>query len=265
MSIVAKDIGLSRNDADSTFDLLPKRIQNTLAFFDTLSKIWRYDYGVPHILRHGTIIGAHQFPIVSVLLRGTILVHKFLPEDKFSEFCRRLENRSKHFDFLSEFDPIIRLGQGFQIKYEPSGYAKRNRKIDWLISFDDGSSCLIDVKNRIRPIIKLGEALTGSPSKKAIRLKDAESAEGIFKNSEIKFLPQRQNIPQGLWIRIDIFIDRDELQSLFDSLDRALVQFAVLTNFAGDARILARDPGIKNWVRHKFNLKEAQNPSFLQS
>ena len=256
---MARDMGLSTSDADSTYNLLPRSLQNSMAFFDQLSRIWRYDYGVPHKLKSGIIIGYHQYPIVSVLLRGIRRVHEFLPNEKFIEFSKRLENRSKHFDFLSELDPVIRLDQGFQIIYEPSGYARGNRRIDWLIIFDDGSQCLVDVKNRVKPIIKLGQTALDQSGKNADLSKEVESAKGIFKSSEIKFLPQKKNILQGVWVRIDVFVNQDELHEEFSSLDPKLVQFAVLTTFDSEAVILARNLDIKNWVKQRFNLRETKN------
>jgi len=91
--------------------------------------------------------GTDQAPKISVLLKGVISLVKHIKTECVVSICHRLQDKNKHLDYLSEIDPITRPVSDFFTSYEPAGYAKGNKRIDWLIKFTNGNSYLIDLKN----------------------------------------------------------------------------------------------------------------------
>jgi hypothetical protein len=73
---------------------------------------------------------------------------------------------------------------------------------------------------------------------------------------EEKFLPMRANRWQGVWVLTDVYHDEGVLVNEFSALNASLVQFAVLTHFEGEARILVRDASLRQWLIDKFRLVE---------
>lgn len=255
---VALDKSLSVEEAEKVFNLLPNSIKDAPAFKDRLTGIWRYEYGVPYTIGSGTnqyfILGTDQAPKVSVLLDGIRALSQHTSYGQLLSFCKKLENREKHLDFLAELDPVMRPTMDFTADYEPNGYASGDRRIDWLIRFHDGSSCLIDVKNRIRGLIDFFDEIN---RKGKNNLSDSPPLpDGVFNSSEIKFLPAKKGRFQGLWLLTNVYYDDELLKETFYNLDENLMQFTVLTHFEGETRILSRKPEIKSWLIEKFCLKE---------
>lgn len=255
---VATAQGLSGQEAERVFALLPDSLKNAPSFKDRMTGIWRYEYGIPYVVGKGNkekiVIGTDQAPKVSVLLNGIRALSQHTPYEQLLSFCKKLENKHKHLDFLAELDPLMRPSVDFTADYEPDGYASGNRKIDWLIRFHDGSSCLIDVKNRIRGLI---DFFDGINRKGKNNFSDSPPLpDGVFNSSEIKFLPAKKGRFQGLWLLTSVYYDDELLKETFYNLDENLMQFTVLTHFEGEARILSRKPEIKSWLIEKFCLNE---------
>lgn len=255
---VAAAQGLSGQEAERVFELLPESLRGAPAFRDRMTGIWRYEYGVPYVVGKGNkekiVIGTDQAPKVSVLLDGIRALSQHTSYEQLLSFCKKLENRQKHLDFLAELDPIIRPSMDFTADYEPDGYASEDRKIDWLIRFHDGSSCLIDVKNRIRGLIDFLDEINKNGKN---NFSDSPPLpKGVFNSSGIKFLPAKKGRFQGLWVLTNVYYDDELLKEMFYNLDENLIEFTVLTHFKGESRVLSTKPEIKSWLIEKFCLKE---------
>lgn len=258
---VARNSDLPVEEAKSVFDLLPPAVQQAPGFNDKLTGIWRYEFGLPYSVGKGKaktqVIGTNIAHKVSVLFHGLRILRGLVSNSQLSLFCKRLADKNKHLDHLSELDPILRPRTSFKADYEPTGFAKGNRKVDWHISFSDNSSCLLAVKHRYRALISnMGEIGPRLSSGEKPFPAEPPLPEGIFQDSQEKFVPIVGNRWQGIWILTDTYYDDAALKTDFDSLDVTRIQFAVLTHFEGDARILARNNLLKNWIKEKFCLVE---------
>jgi len=253
--------GMAEEEVERVFSFLPTELQSSPAFKDKLTGFWRYEYGLPYAVGKREdrtyVFGTNVAHKVSVLLTGLRVLIRILPEREVRQFCRKLGDKGKHLDFLAELDPISRPRVNFQAAYETQSYSKGKRKIDWYLRFEEDSACLIDVKHRIKALLQhmdgmLPSLYEGEPMKET----GAPSPEGIFDSAQIKFVPRRQGLLQGLWIVTNIYYDEAALSDAFRQLNPDLIQFAVLTHFEGDARILARDDAIAGWLKERFCLRE---------
>jgi len=252
--------GLTEQEAQEIFVLLPETLKRAPAFKDRLTGIWRYEYGIPYTIGNGAnqrfLLGTDQAPKVSVLFNGIRALCKHLSYEHLRQFLKRLENREKHLDLLSELDPIMRPVINFVAEYEPNGYASGNRKIDWLIKFEDDCNYLIDVKNRIKGILNFAEEIA-QKGKSNVQSSAPPPIE-VFKSCEIKFLPVKQGYLQGIWVLTNVYYDDILLQKFFNDLNDSLIQFAVFTHFEGKARILTKRAEIKSQLMTKFCLVEME-------
>jgi len=251
----AKSKNIDEGEARKVFNLIPDSLKETQIMKHPLKKqIMLYEFGNPYnnIGDNNTVVfGSDQFPEISVLFNGirSLIYHTNYSVVQLRTLCKKLEDRDKHLDFLSELDPIMRPSVDFKAKYEEQSYAKDGKNIDWLISFEDGTSFLIDVKNRIKALIE-------NLSQNNESLQSAPSAKSIFDSLEEKFNVTQNTMLQGVWIRTDIYYDDNSLREEFNKLDKNKLQFAVLTHFEGEARILSWSEEIKKNIISKFSLTE---------
>ncbi|MBZ5543893.1 MAG: hypothetical protein LAO07_09470 [Acidobacteriia bacterium] len=265
----AKAIGMTPEQATKVYGLLPPNIRKAPAFKDRLTGLWRYEFGRAYVVRNEeghnfAIWGTDQAPRIALLLKGVDRLMHLLARPQLRVFLKRLDDERKHLHILAELDPILRPQLPFAAEYEAKGHARGKHKIDWAIRFKDGSCCLVEVKHRIRPLLSHAAELmlvhTRGADTSGI---PAPAAEGLFLGLESKFRPMEVNRLQGTWIVSGIRINEEEFANAFERLDGSRVQFAVLTHFEGDARILAKTPAIYAWVKDKFRLEDMKPLSEL--
>lgn len=248
----AATAALTHAEATAVFDLLPSGPQGAATFKD-FRDVWRYEYGNPYTTNSSTITGTNIAHKVSVLFRGLNILRAKLQPSQLREFCKRLDDKTKHLDYLSELGPIIliRPSEGFELEFERPACA--GRTIDWHIKFNDTTSCLIDVKHRIKAFLAYAEGITqGTQAQEEILRTPAD----IFKSVEEKFEPAQAGCYQGVWIVSDIFYDGAALTELFAGLDSSKIQFAVVTGFEGQAQIITHGDPTTEWLKEKFCLTE---------
>lgn len=258
---VAETEGKTLEDAICIYQILPASIQNAPAFRDKLTGLLRYEYGLPyHIGRRPNrtvVVGTNVAHQVSILLNGLLVMRRLLTEQQVRHFCKNLGDKSRHLDYLSELDPILRPTTEFKADYEGKGFGRGKRKIDWHIAFDGRTSCLLDVKHRLKGLIDyMQQVSTEFHTEKAKKEFDAPLPDGLFANSEAKFRPVLDERWQGIWILTQVYYDDHALHQAFDSLDPQKIQFVVLTHFRGEARLLTKLDRIRPWLMEKFNLTE---------
>lgn len=261
LEIVAAYQGLPKEAARHVFDVLPVAIRNAPAFKDRLTGAWRYEFGVPYALGQGlasyALCGTDQAPEIAVLFNGIRTLQRLIPNDQVIAFCLRLKERTKHLDYLSEVDPVLRPTAHFRAAYESTNHCRRGKKIDWFLEFDSGISCLLDVKHRIKGLLAHVEELKPSLESGDQNIPvSAPLPDAVFKSSQEKFLPAIPDRWQGVWVITDIYYEDDALNREFAHLDPSLIQFAVFTHLGGDARIFAKEEGVKHWLIETFRLIE---------
>jgi hypothetical protein len=55
-----KSRGLSNELASSIINSLPSKLSNTYTFFDTMTQLWRYEYGIPYRIGNQVVWGTHR-------------------------------------------------------------------------------------------------------------------------------------------------------------------------------------------------------------
>jgi len=95
---LALDINIPEDDARYLFRLLPKPLQEVPAFHDRLTRLWRYDFGIPIDRLPGdyVVIGTHMFPLVDRLVRVLHMACRRVSEPKLSRYLHRLSDAMKH-------------------------------------------------------------------------------------------------------------------------------------------------------------------------
>jgi len=234
---IAEERGLSRNDAETAFRLLPREMRNAPCFKNRLHGKWEYEYGEPYDVGDQVISGSNVAHRVDYLFDGINAAHSLLSSGDYLRLISDLSLRQKHQDHLAELDPLIRAVKLVAARYEPDDVAASGKRVDWLLEFEDRTSCLLEVKNRIRAIIEMCEAV----GKHREEPKHAPVPVGIFKDVETKLPPAIPGRWQGVWLWSVVFYEPVGLKREFERTDRGLVQFAVVTHADTPVRILARD------------------------
>ena len=115
------------------WESIPPAIRDLPCFLDSLTGLWRYEYGEPIALSSGFMIGTPMFPDVETLFGVVGCASWRLSEPRFQEYTNRLIDKFKHEDTLTEFAPILRLPDNFQVTNEAAGSGPGNATIDWRI------------------------------------------------------------------------------------------------------------------------------------
>ena len=233
----ARGAGISKRKSKKIISIAPVELLKSGAFFDKLSKIWRYEFGEPYEINGSLLWGATLWFPVSELVTALHCAYMRLSTDELKLYRIRLDNRQKHLDALSEMAPIQRVDLSIPARFEVSGAGKGNRTIDWLIGPTNRRTILIEVKRRIKDLIQHSDSwnteLASAPEHDPMLL---------FKDVEDKFVssdPARQL--QGCWIFTHLKQNESALISAFASLDHSKVHFAILGDWKSDCFMLVRN------------------------
>src|SRR5208337_4746487 len=144
--VITANRGLPTRDATTASNLLPEEIRSSPCFLDKLTRIWRYDFGVPFDLHDKSLVfGTHMWLPVELLFDVLVCANQRLPSEQFANYLLRLANPSKHEDLITEFFPIFRVSSKVATTYEVEGYGEGGTTIDWLLSPLQSIPILIDV------------------------------------------------------------------------------------------------------------------------
>lgn len=242
---IAVQIGVSKDEVNRLFNMLPQPLQRAPAFCDRITNLWRYDFGFPidQLPGDSVAIGTHMFPPVERLLRVLFVANMRILEPKLSRYLQRLTDSAKHQDVLAEVSPMLEVNKNISSEFEVSGYGAGKRTIDWLLRPSKSLTVLLDVKCRTKDLIEgLEQIVSGNLGPDGKGPTPAHDVTILFKDTEAKF---SQNSPkeilQGVWVVTQLQQERSELQAAFKLLDPLKLHFAVITNWQKDAYILVRD------------------------
>lgn len=110
-----KNVGIEHGDSHSyaqeLANLLPKPISTAPVWFDNLTRLWRYEYGMPldHLPEDMIVVGTHMYLPVTELYSAVRIADKRLTSTHLIEFLERLSNKAKHADVVFEMRPIKNL------------------------------------------------------------------------------------------------------------------------------------------------------------
>jgi hypothetical protein len=243
MNKIVEKIGSFEKSTDEIVQLLPQTLKESPAFKDALTGIWRYDFGDPYIRNGKEIFGTDQCPPVEWLYLSICLMEKIMTRSQFSGFLQRLGDSSKHLEALIECSPLLVLNHPVDVKYEVVGMGQGNKSIDFYITTSESPPVLIDVKCRIRELIR------------KLPLNAKPEPSGLFKSLPEKFNPQDpEHCLQGGWIYSILMYDQDELHAEFDKTDASRLHFAILACWNKKAYVLSRTLEIDHHIRCIFNL-----------
>jgi hypothetical protein len=231
----------ARNLAPATINavlsVLPSDLASAGAFFDEMTGLWRYEFGVPYQLGTSLIWGTHMWLPIRELLSCLLNVQRFVPLEKRASYLRVLADPEKHPQTLVEMAPVTRLGSEVALDFEVSGQGNGNRTVDWLLRPTGARTVLCDVKRRTKDFLIQFERIGDSPEAPE---PDHDPAL-LFKSLEQKFVANEPNITlQGAWIFTDITQNEARLQAAFESLDASKVHFAVLGDWGNEAHVISR-------------------------
>ena len=258
----AADRGDTELAADSLVALLSGSIREAPVWFDRLTNLWRYEFGIPYggMPEDMIISGTNVYLPVSELYIGLRVARSRLKPDQLATFLDRLTDKPKHCDVLFEMRPLMNVKPGLHANYEVPGLGIGNKTCDWQVK---GAimNIVFDVKNRIRPLLEhMKQLIPGLNRGDANILPSAPNPEDRFKSVEDK-LKERCCLsqPQGVWIHSDIKEHEDSLTLYFNkTLCSKKVHFAILSDWQNDAFILARNPFIKMILKRAFHLTESK-------
>ena len=258
----AGDRGDDNDYAIAMFSLLPKHLQEVPVWFDKLTNLWRYEYGIPYDrMPKGMIISGTNvhLPVCELYIAMRVATSR-LKRNQLLTFTKRLTSEEKHSDVLFEMRPLMDVKPTLQANYEVPGLGIGNTTCDWQIK-GKIVNIVFDVKNRTKPLLEHMKQMIPDLNRGAASIRpSAPNPEDLFKSVENK-LNERSYLKQlqGVWIHSDIKQDEDKLTLCFSkTLNSRKVHFAILSDWEEDALILARNPIIKRILKKIFTLTESR-------
>lgn len=255
---VAVEVGILTDEVNQFFGMLPKALQIAPAFYNRLTSLWCYDFGIPIDQLPGdrVVIGSHMFPPLEHLLRVLSIVYKRIPEPKLSRYLQRLAEPAKHQDVLAEISPMLRVDINISSEFEVPGHGVGNRTVDWVLYPSKSPVVLLDVKCRLKDLIEgLAQIASGKLGPDGKGPAPTHDVATLFKGAEEKFTQKSpKEILQGVWVVSHLKQERSELQSAFESLDPLKLHFAVIANWQKDGYIILRNDIQRDSIASLFGI-----------
>jgi hypothetical protein len=195
---------------------------------------------------------------ISRLIDVIACAHARLDPPTFADYAARLEDPTKHADFLFEFAPVLRLDPSTKARYEAIGEGPGSKKIDWKIEAQDGFSILLEVKRREADFISSVERIAPGERVDGDRIPaPGHDTDLLFRSVEAKFLPRSpDSVPQGAWIGTALMQEAGEIEQSFLRLDPTKVHFAVLGTWEGDVHLLSREGVSRHRILDLLQVRE---------
>ena len=215
LSEVAKSKGIPDKKINELLSEVPIDIRKSPAFFDKLSKQYRYFYGKPYITSNHVVAGTDQFISVEQLLYVSIAINNHLLPPKRESYYRNLVQKDKHKEFLSEALLLSFLRDKPNVDYEVlTGVG--NKTADWFIEHAK-IKILIDMKYRVKELIN------------KMMVQGRPVPDSLFKNVEDKFI-ENSNFIQGVWVVTSVKFSKKELKNEVKKLNTKKVNFAIISS-----------------------------------
>ena len=251
--------GLTAEQANVLFSLMPEPLANACAFLDKMTGLWRYEFGLPYDIADERVWGTHMWAPVETLYAAVWFAHARLPADKRPAFLQRLADPDAHQAALVEMIPARAVSAAVPMDFEVAGLGAGNRTVDWAIGPHTNRSVLLDVKRRTTDFIAQMEEMKDNG---ADAPPDHDPAL-LFRSAEQKFVAADPDIRlQGVWILTDIKQDEDRLRSAFADLDESKVHFAILGDWKPDAYALVRRQHDRQYLMELFHLQPSTRFTF---
>lgn len=145
----APRLGITVEEADEAFRLVPLSVKESPTFTWILSPEWRYSFGDPFTLGGTPVaIGTPQAPAVGQLVRAIRVASRALTPEQLVQWLGQLSIPGKHADALVEMLAVANVPGSTVPVYEPPGMAVGSKRIDWFIP-GGARGVLFEVKNRL--------------------------------------------------------------------------------------------------------------------
>ena len=251
--------GLTAEQANALFCLIPEPLASAGAFLDKMTGLWRYEFGLPFDIAEELVWGTHMWAPVETLYATVSSAQGHLPADKRAAFLQRLADPDAHQAALVEMIPAHAISAAVPIDFEVAGLGAGNRTVDWAIGPHSNRSILLDVKRRTTDFIAQMEEMK---DKGAESPPDHDPAL-LFRSVEQKFVAADPDTRlQGVWILTNIKQDEDRLRSAFADLDESKVHFAILGDWKRDAYLLVRREQDRQYIMELFQLQPSTRFTF---
>jgi hypothetical protein len=168
--------------------LLPQSLKEAPVWFDNLTSLWRYEYGLPidRMPEEMVVVGTNMYLPVSELYCAVRIADKRLSRIQLLEFLERLSDKGKHADALFEMRPVRDINAGLRASYEVSGLGVGNTTCDWQVK-GKFINVVFEVKNRSKSLVEHLKQLIPDLNKGASQtLPTAPSPADLFKSVENK-------------------------------------------------------------------------------
>lgn len=262
------EAGKSKGDAAGKIDTLlssvPLKLLNADCFFDKLTKLWRYEYGLPFTLANGKYLyGTYMWPPVRNLYSVLSCAIQKLPDRRRRDYFTKLANLEKHWDTLVEFLPIIRLSEDVTFHYEiPTGVGNFNA--DWGIDSNHGRVILVDVKRRFRDLLEMADRIeNGEKDPDGTAPAPTHDVGLMFRSTENKYGPRDPDQQlQGVWIETALKQEESELQAKFNIMDDSKLHFAIFGGWEAGIKLLTKRQEDFEFLLELFNETIGENFHF---
>ena len=191
-------------------------------------------------------------------LRGAACARLRLPPGKLSAYRKLLADVDKHQEYFAEMFPMLRVDPAIPAEYEAQGRGAGNKTIDWAIGPTSGRAVLMDVKRRYADFLMQ----MGGPMEGEIPAPEHDPAL-LFRSVEGKFVAADPGVVlQGAWIVTDIKQEAAEFAAAFESLEAAMVHFAILGDARPDVDLLTRRAEDRPYLLELFRATDADRYLF---
>ena len=245
---LARDNGLSLEQATERFASIPAPLIDAGAFLDELTGLWRYEFGVPFQIDETLAWGTHMWVPIGHLHRAIITASTRLSEQQRSAYYARLNSPERHAVTLAEMIPGSKVPVDLKTDFEVPGYGAGNSTMDWVVHAPD-RRVLLDVKNRSKDFIEQMRREDGGN----VMPEPEHDPAFLFRSLDNKFLPANPDEQlQGVWIATHIQQNADALNNAFAALNPAKVHFAILGDWEPDVHLLARRDADREYLLDLF-------------
>ncbi len=254
------EAGEPPDHADALLAIAPEPLIGAGAFWDKMTGLWRYEFGVPFEINGSQVWGAHMWVPVAYLGKALKTVNRFLGHGVRAEYLARLNHPERHAITLAEMIPGSKLAAAAHAEFEVPGLGVGNSTVDWLITGIPWR-ILLDVKSRSGDFI---EQMAREGDAREMPEPEHDPAL-LFRNLEGKFVAADPDTQlQGAWIATHIAQPRQGLQQAFDALDPARVHFAILGDWDRDIHLLVKREADRAFLMALFDAVPSARFTFDQ-
>jgi hypothetical protein len=241
---------------------LPDSIKKAHVWFDKITDMWRYEFGLPYdrlpeqMIISGTNV---HLPVEELYLAIKIADQRLTPTQLIA-YRERLAQIEKHTAAIFEMRPLKNIMKGMNVRYEVSGFGQGRTSLDWQVK----GRCLniaFDVKYRVKPLLDhIKQTIPAMNRGAATATASSPDPVDLFRSTDSKFRDccflRRQ---QGIWVCTEVKEELEKLRSYFkNTLSKRKVHFVVFSDWKDDAYILARNRLISSALKHVFCLTDSE-------